>query len=100
MRVTCRPGPFPHAGQRPEPPSGLPAPRRADDLPRQNDPPRQNDGETLLFSVVLFDGDHRRARDVLLAFESARAADDYATKRGFDDYLVVPLAFLASSTGV
>lgn len=95
MRVTCRPGPFRHTGQRPDPPpSVLPVPRRPDD------PPRQEDVETLLFSVVLFDGDHRHARDVLLAFESARAADDYATRRGFDDYLVVPLAFLASATGV
>ena len=50
--------------------------------------------EALLYGVVWFEGLRRKARSVVLAFESANAADEYASLSGFDDYLVVPLAFL------
>lgn len=54
-----------------------------------DDPP-----EALLYGVVRFEGGRRSARNVVLAFENANAADEFASRSGFDDYLVVPLSFL------
>lgn len=48
-----------------------------------------------LFGVVIFDTRQRRARRVVLAFDSMSAADAYAVDNRFRDYVVVPLSFLA-----
>lgn len=50
--------------------------------------------DALLYGVIKFEGPRRATQSVVLAFENATAADEYAVGRGFDDYLVVPLSFL------
>jgi hypothetical protein len=62
--------------------------------PTRTAPAGTGHGDALLYGVVQFEGSHRDARSVVLAFENANAADEYAVSCGFDDYLVVPLSFL------
>jgi hypothetical protein len=47
------------------------------------------------FGVIVFEGRLRRARQVVLAFDSAADADAYANAARFADYLVAPLSFLS-----
>ncbi|OAA26677.1 hypothetical protein UG55_101333 [Frankia sp. EI5c] len=52
-----------------------------------------------MFGVILFAGGPRRARRIVLAFDSASDADAFAVENHYVDYLVAPLSFLAP-TGV
>lgn len=52
-----------------------------------------------MFGVILFSDSSRRARQVVLAFDSATDADAFAVENHYVDYLVAPLSFLAP-TGV
>jgi hypothetical protein len=61
--------------------------------PARSAPALAEDADALLYGVIRFEGAHRDARSVVLAFENAHAADEYAVGCGFDDYLVVPLSF-------
>lgn len=45
--------------------------------------------------MILFEGGLRRARHVVLAFETASEADAFAIDNHYVDYLVAPLSFLA-----
>jgi hypothetical protein len=47
------------------------------------------------FGVIILDGRFRRARRVVLAFDTASDADAYATAHDYVNYLVAPLSFLA-----
>ncbi len=47
-----------------------------------------------LYAAVLFDGDDRSAvTEVVILFESAAAADEYAVECGWDDYVVGAVRF-------
>lgn len=48
-----------------------------------------------MFGVILFTGGPRRARRIVLAFDSASEADAFAVENHYADYLVAPLSFLA-----
>lgn len=48
-----------------------------------------------MFGVILFTGGPRRARRIVLAFDSASDADAFAVENHYVDYLVAPLSFLA-----
>lgn len=52
-------------------------------------------GSPVTFGVIVFEGRLRRARQVVLAFDSAADADAYANAARFADYLVAPLSFLS-----
>ncbi|ONH60540.1 hypothetical protein CcI49_10735 [Frankia sp. CcI49] len=52
-----------------------------------------------MFGVILLSGGARRARRIVLAFDSASEADAFAVENHYVDYLVAPLSFL-SPTGV
>lgn len=93
MKVTCGRRPTPGAMRTTT--TSRPVPTRArSQAARSAAAPPDGPVEALLYGVVRFEGVRRTARNVILAFESANAADEYASHSGFDDYLVVPLAFL------
>lgn len=47
-----------------------------------------------LYAVVDFDGAaHRTVRQVVIFFEDACAADRYAMRCGYPDYLIAPVVF-------
>ncbi len=48
-----------------------------------------------MFGVILFVAGSRRARRIVLAFDSASDADAYAVENHYVDYLVAPLSFLS-----
>jgi len=47
------------------------------------------------YGLILFEGGARRARQIILAFDSAAEADSFAVNHHYADYLVAPLSFLA-----
>ncbi|MGF7234809.1 MAG: hypothetical protein ACQSGP_07600 [Frankia sp.] len=84
-----------YAVTRPGDPHRTVAPRTTPARPR---PAAPGSTDALLYGVIRFEGTHRATRSVVLAFENATAADEYAIGCGFDDYLVVPLSFLTPTT--
>ncbi|KLL12945.1 MULTISPECIES: hypothetical protein [Protofrankia] len=55
--------------------------------------------EQALYGLVRFDGAHQRqVTGIVLVFESAAAADQFARTAGIDDYAVGPVEFLATTT--
>ncbi|WP_239395122.1 hypothetical protein [Frankia sp. CiP3] len=58
------------------------------------------DTEAVVFGLVRFDGDGRRVREIVVAFEDAHAAEGYARAAGWATYAVGPLRFSASVVAV
>ncbi|MCK9903176.1 hypothetical protein CC117_09740 [Parafrankia colletiae] len=53
------------------------------------------DVEQTVFGLVRFDGDSQRVREIVVAFESAAAADRFAREIGWSEYSVGPVCFPA-----
>lgn len=55
----------------------------------------------LLYGIVQFDGAERHVRQLVIAFESARAADLFAIENGYPsaDYMIAPITFVVDLMG-
>jgi hypothetical protein len=52
-----------------------------------------------VYGLVRFDGAHQRqVTGIVLVFESAAAADQFARTAGIGDYTIGPVEFLATTT--